>query len=85
MSSPVHLRIIFGDDDARKRTFTSGMPASVDQLVCEIKTAFGLTEQFRLQYKDADFGDEYCNLTSTTEIKDRDTLKHPRDSTTLQH
>lgn len=75
MSSSIHLRIVFGGDDARKLTLASGMPASVDQLVHEIKTVFGLTEQFRLQYKDIDFGNEYVNLMSTSEIRDRDTLK----------
>ncbi|KAI3357110.1 hypothetical protein L3Q82_015579 [Scortum barcoo] len=75
MSSPIHLRVVFGGDDARKLTLMSGIPTSVDQLVLEIKTAFGLTQQFRLQYKDADFGNEYVNLMSTSEIKDRDTLK----------
>lgn len=33
------------------------------------------SRQFRLQYKDADFGNEYVNLMSTSEIQDRDTLK----------
>lgn len=70
MSGPVHLRVVFGGDDARKLSLMS-----VDQLVLEIKAAFGIVQQFRLQYKDADFGNEYVNLMSTSEIKDRDTLK----------
>ena len=44
-------------------------------LLLEIKTVFGLKEQFRLQYKDVDFGNEYMNLMSTSEIQDRGTLK----------
>lgn len=75
MSSPAHLRVVFGGDDAKKLRLMSGIPTSMDQLVLEIKTAFGLVQQFRLQYKDADFGNEYVNLTSTSEIRDRDTLK----------
>lgn len=75
MSSPVHLRVVFAGDDARKLTLLSGIPASVDQLVLEIKTVFGLKQQFRLQYQDSDFGNEYVNLMSTSEIEDRDTLK----------
>ncbi|XP_058500363.1 uncharacterized protein LOC131469446 [Solea solea] len=75
MSNPVHLRVVLGGDDARKLSLMSGIPASVDQLVHEIKTAFGLVQQFRLQYKDADFGNEYVNLISTSEIRDRDTVK----------
>ncbi|XP_074528600.1 uncharacterized protein LOC141791837 [Halichoeres trimaculatus] len=75
MSGPAYLRIVCGGDDARKLTLMSGIPSSVDQLVLEIKTAFGLTQPFRLQYKDTDFDNEYVNVTSTSEIKDRDTLK----------
>ncbi|KAG7526587.1 hypothetical protein JOB18_042267 [Solea senegalensis] len=39
------------------------------------RSAFGLVQQFRLQFKDADFGNEYVNLMSTSEIRDRDTVK----------
>ncbi|KAG7504367.1 hypothetical protein JOB18_007322 [Solea senegalensis] len=39
MSNPVHLRVVLGGDDARKLSLMSGIPASVDQLVHEIKTA----------------------------------------------
>lgn len=58
MSSPIHLRVIFGIDDARKLTLMSGIPESVEQLVLDIKTLFGVEQQFRLQFKDADFGNE---------------------------
>lgn len=72
MSSPVHLRVVFSEDDARKLSLMSGILASVVQLVHKMKTAFELVQQFRLQYKDPDFGNEYVNLMS---IRDRDTLK----------
>ncbi|XP_016430365.1 uncharacterized protein LOC107757411 [Sinocyclocheilus rhinocerous] len=76
MSSPVILRIVFGgDDDARKLTLKTGIPKSVDDLVLEIMTVFGVNQKFRLQYKDKDFGNEYMNLMSTSQIEDRDTLK----------
>ncbi|XP_073803642.1 uncharacterized protein [Danio rerio] len=76
MSSPVNLRIVFGgDEDARKLALKTGIPKSVDELVLEIMTVFGVKQKFRLQYKDKDFGNEYMNLTSTTQIEDRDTLK----------
>lgn len=75
MSNPIYLRVDLGGDGARKLSLMSGMPASVDQLASEIKTAFGLVRQFRLQYKDADFGNKYVNLMSTSEIQERDTLK----------
>lgn len=76
MSSPVILRIVFGgDDDARKLTLKTGISKSVDDLVLEIMTVFGVKKKFRLQYKDKDFGNEYMNLMSTSQIEDRDTLK----------
>jgi len=67
MSCPVHLRVVLGVDDARKLT--------VDQLVLEIKTYFGLEQEFRLQYKDLDFGNEYFNLESISDIEDKATVK----------
>ena len=75
MSCPVNLRILFGgDDDSRKLTLTS-IPASVEELVLEIKTAFGLREEFRVQYRDVEFGNEFMNLMETSEIQDKSTLK----------
>lgn len=45
MSSPIYLRVDLGGDGVRKNSLISGMPASVDQLASEIKTAFGLKTQ----------------------------------------
>lgn len=76
MAGPVSFRVLFGgEDDARKLIIQSGMPTSVDELVLEIKTFFGVTEQFRLQYKDVDFGNDFMNLLSISDIQDRSTLK----------
>uniref|UniRef100_A0A8C2FFN5 Uncharacterized protein n=1 Tax=Cyprinus carpio TaxID=7962 RepID=A0A8C2FFN5_CYPCA len=76
MAGPVSFRVLFGsEDDARKLTIKSGIPSSVDELAFEIKTFFGVTEQFRLQYKDVDFGNEFMNLLSISDIQDRSTLK----------
>ncbi|KAM7405402.1 hypothetical protein PAMP_012667 [Pampus punctatissimus] len=75
MACPVSLRIFFNEDDARKITLTSGLPNSVEDLVSEIKTNFGLSQQFRLQYRDADFGNEYINLMAISDIQDKATLK----------
>ncbi len=76
MSSPVILRIVFGgDDDARKLTLKTGIPKSVDDLFFEIMTVFGVKQKFRVQYKDKDFGNEYINLMSTSQIEDGDILK----------
>ncbi len=76
MLSLVILRIVFGgDDDARKLTLKTGIPKSVDDLFLEIMTVFGVKQKFRLQYKDKDFGNEYINLMSTSQIEDRGTPK----------
>lgn len=76
MTGPVSFRVLFGgEDDARKLTIASGMPKSVDKLALEITTYFGVTEQFRIQYRDVEFGNEFLNLSSISDIQDRSTLK----------
>lgn len=76
MAGAVSFRVLFGSgDDARKLIIESGMPTSVDALALEIKTFFGVTEQFRLQYQDIDFGNAFMNLLSISDIQDRSTLK----------
>ncbi|KAI9542025.1 hypothetical protein NQZ68_025159 [Dissostichus eleginoides] len=52
------------------------MPASLKDLTIEIKIFFGLDDvEFRMQYMDVDFDNQYVNLTSTSEIKDKSTLR----------
>ncbi|KAI4793160.1 hypothetical protein KUCAC02_032897, partial [Chaenocephalus aceratus] len=42
------------------------------RLLFEIKTFFGLDDvEFRIQYMEVDFDNQYVNLTSTSEIKDK--------------
>ena len=68
------LRVILGIDDALKLSLPCGIPDSVDELKAEIKRHFGLSGDFRLQYKDIEF-DDFLNLTCTSEIKDKGTVK----------
>lgn len=76
MAGPVTLRVVFEENDARKLILQSGMPASLEDLTIEIKTFFGLDDvAFRIQYMDVDFDNQYVNLTSTSEIKDKSTLR----------
>ena len=76
MAGCVTIRVLFGgEDDARKLTIKSGIPTTVEELVLEITTFFGVTEQFRLQYKDEDFDNQFMNLSSTSEIQDKSTVK----------
>lgn len=76
MARQVTFRVLFGgEDDARKIPIESGVPRTVTDLALQIKTFFGVTEQFRLQYRDTDFDNQFMNLLSTSELEDRSTLK----------
>ena len=76
MAGCVTIRVLFGgEDDERKLTIKSGIPTTVEELVLEITTFFGVTEQFRLQYKDEHFNNQFMNLSSTSEIQDKSTVK----------
>lgn len=55
MTQPIRLRVILGEDDARKLILPAGIPDSIEELRQTMKTSFGLQEDFRLQYQDADF------------------------------
>lgn len=75
MADPVVLRIIFGDGtDSRKLHLVSGIPETVAELHHLVKTCFQLHEDFRMQYMDSDFK-EFMNLTSTSEIQNKSTVK----------
>ena len=71
MTDGVTLRILVGGDhDSRKRILESRIPKSVDELCHKIKNVFGLTEPFRLQYQDKDFGNTLtCYLPEKFRMK----------------
>ncbi|XP_051815604.1 uncharacterized protein LOC110954116 [Acanthochromis polyacanthus] len=75
MTLPVRLRIILGENDARKLHLPAGLPDSIEELCQTIKTSLGLQKDFRLQYQDADFGNEFVNLSVISEIQDKATIK----------
>uniref|UniRef100_A0AAZ1XG73 PB1 domain-containing protein n=2 Tax=Oreochromis aureus TaxID=47969 RepID=A0AAZ1XG73_OREAU len=75
MSQPSQLRVILADHDVRKVVLPSGIPETVDDLYSAIRDTFSITRDFCLHYKDADFGDEFFTLVSTTDLKDKDTIK----------
>lgn len=75
MPQPIRLRIILGEDDARKLILPAGISDSIEELCQEIKTNFGVQQDFRLQYQDPDFGNDFVNLTAISEINDKATLK----------
>ncbi|KAI7804916.1 hypothetical protein IRJ41_023569, partial [Triplophysa rosa] len=74
-ATPVILKIILTDGSSQRLTLRSGLPASIDDLMVEVKKQCGLEGNFRLQFMDLMFGNEYLNLTSVSEIVDKGTLK----------
>ncbi|XP_063054304.1 sterile alpha motif domain-containing protein 3-like isoform X2 [Engraulis encrasicolus] len=73
MASPLKLRVILADDNAEILVLPS-RPSTVDELVSEIKTRFGLVYDFRLQYEDPDFN-AFCNLVSIDSLPSIATVK----------
>ncbi|KAI4896279.1 hypothetical protein NFI96_025685, partial [Prochilodus magdalenae] len=60
------LRVILGADNAAKLTLPTGIPDSVEDLIGEIRRHFAVSGNFRLQYRDAEFDNEFVNLTTQT-------------------
>lgn len=75
MSSPVKLRIILCENDSQKLIVPDGIPESVRELVQQIKTQCGVKGDFRLQIMDSDFGNEFVNLLSVSDVQDRSSIK----------
>ncbi|KAL7883324.1 hypothetical protein SRHO_G00009820 [Serrasalmus rhombeus] len=75
MYSPTFLRVILSDNSSQRMTFQNGFPGSVNELVSEVQRQCALSFNFRLQFMDALFGNEFMNLTSMDEIQDRGTIK----------
>ncbi|KAM6920120.1 uncharacterized protein PEZ65_012164 [Lycodopsis pacificus] len=73
MQQAMRFRVII-DHDIKKITFQNGLPSSVEDFITVLKQAFSITTEIGLQYKDADF-DDFFTLTSTRDLKDKDTLK----------
>lgn len=75
MSHPAQLRMILADHDVRKLQLPSGIPKTTNDLQLVIRDTFGIVGDFSLHHQDVDFGNEFFTLLSTTDIKDRDTIK----------
>ena len=80
MAASVKLRVILGENDSQRLILQNGLPATVPELVEHIKRQCGVQSDFRLQFMDADFGNEFTNLTSVSEIEDKSTIKLIFDS-----
>lgn len=75
MSQPAHLRVILSEHDVEKLALPSGIPGTVEELHSVVQDTFRISGDFCFHYKDADFGNEFFSLLSTTDIKDKDTIK----------
>ncbi|KAG7514192.1 hypothetical protein JOB18_027358 [Solea senegalensis] len=75
MSHPAKLRVILQDHEIRKLDLPHGIPGTVGELQSIVRETFELQDNFTLHYKDADFGEEYFSLVSTSDIKNKDTIK----------
>lgn len=73
MEQTVRFRVLI-DHEVKKLTLSSGIPSTVDELVTAVKEHFSIPTDISLQYKDEEF-DDFFTLSSTNELKDKDTLK----------
>ncbi|KAJ7998433.1 hypothetical protein DPEC_G00204880 [Dallia pectoralis] len=71
MGTPVILKIHLTDGTSQRLTLPHGLPASVDELMENVEKQCGLQGNFRLQFMDSLFGNEFLNLTSMSEVQDR--------------
>lgn len=75
MGTPVILKIIIPDGTSQRLTFSYGLPASIDDLMVEVKKQCGLQGDFKLQFMDSLFSYKFLNLTSMSEVEDKGTLR----------
>lgn len=68
------FRVVLGVDDSLKLTLSTGSPDSVKALKGEVKRHCGISG-LRLQYRDTTFDNNYMNLTGTSDIKVKCTVK----------
>ena len=75
MGTLMILKVILTDGSAQRLTLPNGLPASLDDFLIEVKNQCGLTDHFKLQFKDSLLGGDFMNLTSLSEVEDRGTLQ----------
>lgn len=74
MCEPAILRVILDQNSIHKLHLPSGIPDTCVKLESVVRETFQIQGNFTLHYKDTDF-DEFFSLTSTSELKDKDTIK----------
>ncbi|XDV31329.1 hypothetical protein PO909_034038 [Leuciscus waleckii] len=68
------LRVILTEGDIRKVTLNR-RPATVEEVISNIRELLGLDYICSLQYKDADFDYELCNLSDIADLPEKPTIK----------
>lgn len=63
------------EDDFRRLDLRTGKPKTLMDLHNTIRDAFGIERDFRIQFMDPDFNNEFMNITSVQDIQDRSTIK----------
>ncbi|XP_037835433.1 uncharacterized protein LOC119617661 [Kryptolebias marmoratus] len=74
-SKPGRVKVILEESNTEKLTLPNGIPDSLDDLLSKVKDTFGLKTNIRLQYMDKDFGNDFFNLSSTSDLEDLGTVK----------
>ncbi|XP_060788702.1 uncharacterized protein LOC132893502 [Neoarius graeffei] len=74
MQMPMMLRVVVDEGDYR-RLELDPVPTNLTKLYDTIRQAFGISRDFRIQFKDPVFNDEYMNITSIMDLQDRSTIK----------
>lgn len=75
MSSPIQLRVIMEETKVHKLTLPDGFLNTVHELLAAAKDHFQLQGNYTVIYIDKDFDNQFFTLTSTDEVKDKDTIK----------
>ncbi|XP_074550048.1 uncharacterized protein LOC141807753 [Halichoeres trimaculatus] len=75
MPQHLKLRVIVDDNDFRRLDVPTGLPETLEELHNAIRESFDIENDFRIQFMDPDFNDEFMNATSIKDIKDRATIK----------
>lgn len=68
------LRVIVTETDIRK-VVLNARPATVEDLISNLKEPLGLHFNFSLQYQDPEFNYELCNLTDIEDLPEKLTVK----------
>ncbi len=75
MSAFTQLCVIIAETTVHKLTLPHGFPGTVDERLAAAQDCFQLQGNYTVMYIDQDFDNQFCTLTSTDLLKDKDTIK----------